>query len=113
MTYDTTLLATLKNKAMIPSTNAEPQISSAAKSSTDEIVESQSPDKYRRSGPQDDSSLATAKAKAVPPWKQETPKSKKQRRQQTADRKAQSLKTRRVANEGKQLDIAVVDVSQA
>ena len=49
-------------------------------------------------------------AMSAPPWRQESPKSKKQKRKQTADRKAQSLITRRKANEGKQLDIAVVDL---
>ena len=95
---------------MKPSTDVEPQISSTLKPSTDEVVETQSVDKYRKSGPQVDSLPTTAKAKAVPPWKQEAPKSKKQRRQQTADRKAQSQKTQRMADEGKQLDIAVVDL---
>ena len=65
--------------------------------------------KYRRSGPTE-GPVAKAKAEAPPPWKQESPLSKKQKREQTADRKAQSLATRRKANEGKHLDIAVVDL---
>ena len=110
VTYDTKQLATSKGKPIKPPTDAEPQISSAATSSTDEITESQPSDKYRRSGPQNDSPQVTAKAKTVPPWKQETPKSNKLRRKQIADKKAQSQKSRRVANEGKQLDIALVDL---
>ena len=78
------------------------------KSSTDAVVTSES-SKYRRSGPTE-GPVAKAKAKANPPWKQESPQSKKQKRKQTADRKAQSLVTRRQPNEGKQLDIAVVDL---
>ena len=66
-------------------------------------------DKYRRSGPTNGTG-AKAKAKAAPPWRQESPKSKKQKRKLTADRKSQSLITRRKVNEGKQLDIAVVDL---
>ena len=92
MTHDTKQFATPKGKPQKPSTDAEPQISSAVKPSTDEVVESKSLDKYRRSGPPVDPSPTTAKAKAVPPWKQETPKSGEKKRQHTADRKAQSLK---------------------
>ena len=79
-----------------PPTGVEPQCSS--KSSTDAVVTSES-SKYRRSGPTE-GPVAKAKAKANPPWKQESPQSKKQKRKQTADRKAQSLATRRKANEG-------------
>jgi hypothetical protein len=50
------------------------------------------------------------KSQSKPAWKQESPQSKKQKRKQTADRKAQSLVARRQANEGKQLDIAAADL---
>ena len=89
--------------------DAELQISSAAKSCTDEIAESQPSDKYRRSGPQNDSPQVTARAKTVPPWKQEAPESKKQRHQQATNKNKHAQKSRRVANEGKQSDIALVE----
>ena len=54
--------------------DAEPQRS--PRSSTDEVVKSKSRDKYRRSGPPN-GIVAKAKAKAAPPWRQESPKSKK------------------------------------
>jgi hypothetical protein len=89
-----------------PHTCAEPQRS--PKPSTDAVVISES-SKYRRSGPSE-GPVAEAKAKATPPWKQESPQSKQQKRKQTADRKAQSRVTRRQANEGKHLDVAAVDL---
>ena len=54
--------------------------------------------------------VAEAKAKATPPWKQESPQSKQQKHKQTADRKAQSRVTQRQANEGKHLDVAAFDL---
>ena len=119
MTTDKTQVVTPKERPPKPSTDAETSVSPSKpptgeepqcspKSSTDDVVTSES-SKYRKSGPTK-GPVAKAKAKEAPPWKQESPKSKKQKRQQTADRKAQSLITRRKANEGKQLDIAVVDL---
>ena len=119
MTNDKTKVVTLKEMPPKTSTDAETPVSPSkpptgeelqcsSKSSTDDVVTSES-SKYKRSGPTE-GPVAKAKAKATPPWKQESPKSKKQKRQQTADREAQSLITRRKANAGKQLDIAVVDL---
>ena len=74
MTEDTSQAATPLEKPPKPSTDAEPQPS--PESSTDEVVKSKSMDKYRRSGPPN-GIVAKAKAKAAPPWRQESPKSKK------------------------------------
>ena len=114
MTTDKTPMVNPKEMPSKTSTDAETPVSPAkaptgVKAPPGEAVVTSESSKYRRSGPTEEP-VAKAKAKASPPWKQESPLSKKQKRKQTADRKAQSLATRRMANEGQQLDIAVVDL---
>ena len=79
------ITATHLGKPPKPSTDAEPE--RPPKSLTNEVVKSKSMDKYRRSGPTN-GTVAKAKAKAAPPWRQESPKSKKQKQKQTADKKS-------------------------
>ena len=85
------ITATHLGKPPKPSTDAEPERS--PKSLTNEVVKSKSMDKYRRSGPTN-GAVAKAKAKAAPPWRQESPKSKSRSKSRLQTTRVQSLITR-------------------
>ena len=80
---------------------------------TDDTPKSQAPDKYRQPRPPKDLRQAKTSAKAEPPWHKDAQKSKKAKQKQAKEKKAQSRKSRRAANEGNDLVIALVDLLQA